>query len=202
MNYQIIVAILIVLSIITTLVSWYYMNHQPIYTLTLSAGKYPTTNDKIYPKTYATNGTCDGVFYGTDQTAVIVMQCSATDYLTSKAYLGVVVSYNGTKKISGILPNITVTAASSANWLGVFDLTPLFTNAAKVSGYRQWSISHWNSRNFLPKINGSDSTNVGFPIATSVKSWPLSVSGNSIVSESGNYGLSLSCSSPVVNVTD
>ena len=190
MDKNIIVAILIVMSILMTLIWTYYMNHQPIYTLTLGAGKYPATNNKKYPLVFSTNGTCDGVFYGNDKvTAILVIDCKATDYISPNPYLGVVVSYNGTMHQNGIFQNITDPSAVNSNWMGVFDLTPLFLNAAKTSGFHLWSIGYWAySKYLLPNINGVASTNVGFKIATSVKSWPLSVSGNSIASESGNYG--------------
>ena len=204
MDKNVIIAIMIFVSIMISLISWYYYNHQPIYTLTLGNGKYPSTNDKTYPKTFITNGTGDGIFYGTDKiTAVIVVQCMATDYLTPKPFLGMVVSDNGTMNKSGILTNIISPFANTNNWLGVFDLTPLLANAAKVSGYKPWAIGHINNATFLsPTINGIMSLNVGFGSGTSTTFWPLSVSGNKIMSESGNYGLSLTCVSPNISVTD
>lgn len=204
MNKNIIVAIILFVLIMISLISWYYYNHQPIYTLTLGSGKYPPTNDKTYPKTFVTNGTGDGIFYGTDKiTAIIVIQCNATDYLTPKPFLGMVVSYNGTMTKYGILPDIKAPSANNNNWLGVFDLTPLLINAAKVTGYKPWAIGHFSAGNFFaPTIEGILSVNDGFYSGLSTKFWPSSVSGNTIMSESGNYGLSLTCVSPNISVTD
>ena len=69
--------------------------------------KYSSINDKSYSKIFVTNGTGDGIFYITDKiTAIILIQCNATYYLTPKPFLRMVVSYNETIKKYGIFPYI------------------------------------------------------------------------------------------------
>lgn len=242
-------AIIIAVVVLLLLVLYVYMNpwiitdieedlyHYPVYTLTATYASgtcFPIANDLAASRKFVTNQSGDGIFYETSPaantkytTAILVVKCSATDYLTAfttasgsktvptslttstTPYVGVVVQFTPKSATSTTMSkylinkNITVSDATAANWLGVVDLTLLFANAAS-STFNMSSIGTYTET--LPMVNGVAATSAAFATATTVTSWPASVGGTStvnLVTDTAGlgYGITLTCTTPSLSVS-